>query len=70
MFNSASVTAAGNCPAALPRTVASLPPTSPAATPKVSRPSSVAHLENVAAAQIALSDDEFDTLSALGEQNA
>jgi len=26
--------------------------------------------ENVAAAQIALSDDEFDTLSAPGEQNA
>jgi hypothetical protein len=33
--------------------------------------SSVAHLEeNVAAAQIALSDDEFETLSAIGEQNA
>jgi hypothetical protein len=31
----------------------------------------VAHLEgNVTAAQIALSDDEFDTLSVLGEQNA
>lgn len=48
-----------------------LPPTSPAATPEVSRPSSMAHLEeNVAATEIALSDDEFDTLSALGEQNA
>ena len=33
--------------------------------------SSVAHLaENVAAAEIALSDDEFETLSAIGEQNA
>ena len=33
--------------------------------------SSVAHLEeNVAAAEIVLSDDEFETLSAIGEQNA
>jgi aryl-alcohol dehydrogenase-like predicted oxidoreductase len=33
--------------------------------------SSVAHLEeNVAAAEIELSDDEFEKLSALGEQNA
>ena len=33
--------------------------------------SSVAHLdENVAAAEIELSDDEFDKLSELGKQNA
>ena len=33
--------------------------------------SSVAHLEeNVAAGEVALSDDEFETLSAIGEQNA
>jgi aryl-alcohol dehydrogenase-like predicted oxidoreductase len=33
--------------------------------------SSVAHLEeNVAAAEIELSDDEFEKLSALGEQDA
>jgi aryl-alcohol dehydrogenase-like predicted oxidoreductase len=32
---------------------------------------SVAHLgENVAATDTALSDDEFETLSAIGEQNA
>jgi hypothetical protein len=29
----------------------------------------VAHLEENAAAEVALSDDEFETLSAIGEQN-
>ena len=74
MLNSVSVTAAssqGELRCGAGTTVASLPPTSPAATPEVSRPSSMAHLEeNVAATEIALSADEFDMLSALGEQNA